>query len=314
MPIREADPWRLQYFENSACPEDIDIPTEDGDAWAWYPAYKWVYNKMAVAESQGFDCAPHGLEPPQFPVFSKPIYNMRGMGTGSRVLRSPREYRHLQRPGHFWMPLLEGNHVSSDVAVVRGEPVWWGHVTGQALDGGMFDYWQVLAESDPLVEEYAGAWIRQHLAGYTGMVNLETLGGRIIEVHLRFADQWPDLYGAGWVDALVALYAEGEWRFDPGQRRPGYSVVLFGAHGVQYQHPPETLQADIRSQPDVSSLQITFHADRPPATHAMPPGGFRLAIINCWDLDTGRRAREQLALSFWSTQQLLPRRGRKGTS
>jgi hypothetical protein len=30
------------------------------------------------------------------------------------------------------------------------------------------------------------------------MVNLETIGGRIIEVHLRFADQWPDLYGARW--------------------------------------------------------------------------------------------------------------------
>ena len=27
------------------------------------------------------------------------------------------------------------------------------------------------------------------------MINLETIGGRIIEVHLRFADQWPDLYG-----------------------------------------------------------------------------------------------------------------------
>ena len=34
-------------------------------------------------------------------------------------------------------------------------------------------------------------------AGYTGMVNFETIGGRIIEAHLRFADQWPDLYGGG---------------------------------------------------------------------------------------------------------------------
>ena len=45
--------------------------------------------------------------------------------------------------------------------------------------------------------------------------------------------------------------------------------------------------------PPVSSVQITFHEDRAPDRHAMPPGGFRLAIVNCCDLATGpRRARE----------------------
>ena len=32
MPIREADPWRFQYFENVCCPPDIDIPTEPGNS------------------------------------------------------------------------------------------------------------------------------------------------------------------------------------------------------------------------------------------------------------------------------------------
>lgn len=31
-----------------------------------------------------------------------------------------------------------------------------------------------------------------------------------------------------------------------------------------------------------SSLQITFHADRPASSHTMPPGGCRLAVINAW--------------------------------
>ena len=37
MPICEADPWRLQYFEHAACPAGVNIPTEDSDAWIWYP-------------------------------------------------------------------------------------------------------------------------------------------------------------------------------------------------------------------------------------------------------------------------------------
>lgn len=311
MPICEADPWRLQYFEGVACPEEVRIPTEDGDAWAWYPEYRWIYDKLAIAQSQGLACAPHGLEPPAFPVFSKPIYNMRGMGAGSRVLRSRKEYLHQQRPGHMWMSLLQGEHVSTDLAVVEGEPRWWRHTIGTPLEGGMFDHWTVLAESRPEIEDYGAAWVRRNLAGYTGMANFETIGARIIEAHLRFSDQWPDLYGEGWVEALVRLYAEGTWRFDEGNRREGYSVVLFGAHGIQYRHPPADLVEELRQIPEVTSVQITFHEDRPPASHSMPPGGFRLAIVNCWDLDVGRRAREKLALSYWSTQQLLPSRGRK---
>lgn len=313
MPICEADPWRVQYFEGVPCPENINIPTEDGDAWAWYPAYKWVYNKLAIAESQGLECAPHGLDPKAFPVFSKPIYNMRGMGAGSRILRSLKEYKHALRPGHMWMPLFEGDHISSDIAVVNGDPVWWRHSTGLALGDGVFDYWTIDAAHNPSIETGCGEWVRKHFAGYTGMLNIETIGGRIIEAHLRFADQWPDLYGEGWVEALVELYAEKRWSFDDSRRRNGYSVVLFGAHGIQYRHPPPGLVDELKQNPEVSSIQITFHEDRPPATHSMPPGGFRLAIVNCWDLEAGQRVREQLALSFWSAQTLLVRRGTRKT-
>jgi len=310
MPVCEADPWRMQYFAGVPCPDDVQVPTEDGDAWRWYPEHKWVYNKLSVAESQGLVCAPHGIDPETFPVFSKPIYNMRGMGAGSGVLRSLKEYKYRQRPGHMWMELLTGEHVSTDCAVVDGELRWSRHTIGTPLEGGMFDFWTVLAAARPQIETRLADWIRTHLSGYSGMLNFETIGARIIEVHLRFADQWPDLYGKGWVEALISLYGEGRWQFDEGQREDGYSVVLFGAHGVQYRHPPADVVARLRQATGVSSIQITFHEDRAPATHSMPPGGFRLAIVNTHDLELGRRVREELALAFWSTQQLLARRRR----
>ncbi len=172
----------------------------------------------------------------------------------------------------------------------------------------MFDYWTVLAAPLPSLETYCGDWLRRHLSGYTGMINLETIGGKIIEIHLRFADQWPDLYGKDWVESVVRLYAEGRWQFDDSHRQEGFSVVLFGAHGVHYQHPPQDVVAQLRQTPDVSSIQITFHEDKPPKDHSMPPGGFRLAIINCWKLETGLAVREKLALSFWSTHQFRPHR------
>jgi len=163
---------------------------------------------------------------------------------------------------------------------------------------GTFDYWTVHAAHDNAIEQHCGAWIEKHFAGYTGMLNLETIGGSIIEAHLRFADQWPDLYGRGWVEALVRLYEHQRWEYPDNDRRDGYSVVLFCPHGPRYRHPPENLVDEVCGMPHVSSVQITFHEDKPPTQHAMPPGGFRLAVVNCFDLAAGRAARDKLAAFF----------------
>jgi hypothetical protein len=298
MPICEADPWRLQYFERAACPGDVNIPTEDGDAWLWYPDHRWVYDKIAVALSQGLAAAPHGVPPPAYPVFSKPIINLKGMGIASRIVHTESDYEQNLTPGHMWMTLLQGRHVSTDIAVVDGEPHWWRHVTGEPSGEGTFDYWTVHGAPEAEIEDYCGAWIRAQLAGYTGILNTETIGGRMIEVHLRMSDQWPDLYGAGWVDALVELYAQRRWVFSDHDRRDGFSVVLFGPHGPRYRHPPAALIAQVRGMPGISSVQITFHEDKEPAQHAMPPGGFRLAVVNAWSLQAGVAGREILRRHF----------------
>lgn len=298
MPIVEKDPWRDQYFEGISCPEHVVVPTDDERAYLLLPEYRWVYNKILICETQGLEHAPHGVMPSTFPVFSKPIYNLRGMGTGSRVINSAAEYERTQEPGHMWMPLLTGEHVSSDAAVVKGEPVWWRHVTARTLERGMFDYWTVLAEPRPELEAYCGDWIRRNLRGYTGCLNFETIGGTIIEAHLRFADQWPDLYGPGWVQAVVELYARQVWEYADDSRRTGYSVVLFGDHGGHCRTVNRGIASALLERPGISSIQFTFHHDRLPESHAMPPGGFRLAIVNCWDLQAGREARERLAKLF----------------
>ena len=131
-----------------------------------------------------------------------------------------------------------------------------------------------------------------------GVHDRVAIGERIIEVHLRFSDQWPDLYGAGWVEALVRLYQHGRWDYVDTDRRDGFSVVLFGPHGPHYRHPPHLLIEDIHAMPSVSSVQITFHEDKAPDQHAMPPGGFRLAIVNCFDLSVGESARARLRAFF----------------
>ena len=103
--------------------------------------------------------------------------------------------------------------------------------------------------------------------------------------------------GKDWVKAVIRLYDSGTWRFPDAGRRSGYSVVLFGPHG-RYRHPAPATVASMRSIPGISSVQITFHEDREPAAHAMPEGGFRLAIVNTHCLQAGLAARERLKAAF----------------
>lgn len=300
MPVCEVDPWRFQFFEQVPCPDHVRIPTEDADAWAWNPAHRHVYDKLQVALSQGLLAAPHGVMPPHWPVFSKPIVNLKGMGRDSRLLPDSHAYAASETPGHMWVEVLEGDHVSTDVAVVDGQPHWWRHATGAPIGDGMFDYWTIHAGGLPALEAHAGEWITSQLSGYTGMVNLETIGGQIIEAHLRFADQWPDLYGGSdWVRALIGLYSGEGWRLQHEHRRDGYSLALFVPHpSITPRHPPAELVRGVRALAGVTSVQITFHQDRPPESHAMPPGGFRVAIINTFDLAAGQAARRRLAEWF----------------
>lgn len=306
MPICERDPWRDQYFENIPCPDNILIPTDDFDAWPWYPRHNWIYDKLRVAQSQGFISGPHGVMPPAFPVFSKPITNLKGMGVGSRVIASEKEMLARSIPGHFWMPLLEGPHVSTDCAVVQGQVKWLRHSTGVPGPEGTFKYWTLHADEMPEVASYLKTWVSKYMAAYTGMMNFETIGGKIIEAHLRFADQWCDLNGKGWIEAMVRLYTDGTWAYDEGQPRVGFSIPLFARHNSNFSHPAKDLQARIRAMPQVSSLQITFYDNKDAGLHPMPPGGFRVGIVNAWDLQAGFAAIAELAKAFPTHALMLP--------
>jgi hypothetical protein len=304
MPFLGVASWRWQYFEGQHCPDDVIVPVDDPPTWELYPERRWIHNKLAICESQGLPHGPHGTDPREFPVFSKPIYNLRGMGAGGRVVRSQEEYRSSLTPGHFWMPLLAGAHVSTDMALEDGRIAWCRHTTGMPAPAGTFDYWIVHAEAMPALDSYLSDWSGRNLRGFTGVVNIETIGGRIIECHLRMADQWVDLNGAGWLAAVVELYRTGVWRLQE-RRRTGYSVVLFGAPGVAPRIDREAITA-LWNTAGVSSIQITFDESQPAAVHAMPPGGFRLAIINCWDLGVGTYIRSQLRRLFSADRVAWP--------
>jgi hypothetical protein len=303
MPICERDPWRFQFFTDVECPESVRVPTDDLDCYEWFPDWRWVYHKRRIAESQGFEQGDRCIMPSHFPVFAKPDVNLQGMGLNSCKINSASEFEKRMTDGMMWMPFFTGDHISSDAAIVEGRCVWLRHALGMPWVDGMFKHWTIGTQGR---DEYLSEWISKNMRGYTGMMNFETIGGHIIEAHLRFADQWCDLYGRAWIDALVQLYADGRWMFPDHHARVGYSVPLFARHGLVPQHPTPEQQSAIRALPHVSSLQITFYPTKAGDAHPMPPGGFRLGIINCWNLEAGFAARRAFAACFPDCEIMIP--------
>ena len=299
MAIFEREPWACYYFDTLTDQDKAILPTDDVAAWEFFPQYRWVYDKLRVAESQGLEAGPHGVRPPRFPIFSKPVINSRGMGKDSRVFMSSEAYDAGMTPGHFWMTYLRGRHIITDLAIVNGKIAWHRHVEGMPGIVGTFDYWHVLPYSIPDLDAYLGNWIGRHLGDFTGMMNIETIDNRIIEAHLRATFQWTDLYGGtAWVEAIARLYREKHWDFVQPPLQDGYSIVLFGPHGRRYSYPDPGLRETLLALPEVSNLYYSFDEKLPPEYHSMPPGGFRLAVINCQDLGVGRSVRRQLMQEF----------------
>lgn len=298
MSILVRDPWLRPYFEGVACPDEVNVYTDDRDVLSSQPARAWIYDKLRLAESQGLECGTQHTPPARYPVFCKPRVNPGGLGQGGCIAVNDRDFAINCGMGDMWMKFLTGEHVSTDFAVVRGEPAWCRHTLGIPAAGGTFDYWIVEERSRPRLELHCGAWIRARLRDYTGMLNLESIGGRIISAHLRFASQWPDLYGRKWLDAMVRLHGRGRWDWVDTGRAEGYSIPLFGPHGSAFAHPPAAIADGLRATVGISSIHFPFDAGRPAATHAMPPGGFRLAVINSFNLAVGLRVRAALTREF----------------
>ena len=300
MPFLSKDPFRECLFANTSCPEDVTVPVKDYDAYQLFPKYRWIYNKLTIAEIQGLTCAPHGVIPTSFPVFSKPIFNLKSMGAGSRILHNYQEYLDNYSPGHMWSELLDGEHISTDLAVLYGKVVWLAHTRGHPMPGGTFDRWDINVEIPCEHERYLIQFVETNLEGYSGMLNAEMIDGRIIEAHLRFSDQWVDLYPVEFLKAVIDLYQWHSWCPSTELRNlvNGYSVVLFGSSGKRYWKKPdkESWEKIREDYPGVSSVTVTFLDETLSKYHSMPPGGFRLACVNGTCLESCLKVRNEVEL------------------
>ena len=148
------------------------------------PQWLWIYDKLIVARRQGIAAAPAGISVPRPGEYIiRPITNIRMMGRGaSREWLDP-DNDDLVPDGFFWSEILEGPHLSVDYH--------WGQqkltVQGFREDAARLDRfsrWCRVEADKPLPA------MLHDLKYYQVWINVEYIGDHVIEIHLRYNDDF----------------------------------------------------------------------------------------------------------------------------
>jgi hypothetical protein len=290
MPFIGYNPKVLKCYEELEDPI-VDIPTTDASAWLYYKNENWIYNKLNIALSQNIDCGPIGVTPTKYPIIIKPIYNMFGGGIDARKINNSKELETYRHPGCLWMKWLEGIHLSHDIIVLNGNPIWSITFKGYPIGKGMFDYWEVITPPK-LTILYIYDWIKKHLKNYTGCVCLETIGQEpvnIIEAHLRMGDI-DRLGNYSLISNIISLYQDKIWKFKE-EINEFYLFAIWGENKVQY-----TITEDIVH--NICNNLTSYQIDDPKLYYQNPIGGVRLALLNDHNKNKCIQLRNRLTLYF----------------
>jgi hypothetical protein len=144
----------------------------------------WVYDKLIVARRQGISAAPAGISVPAAGEYIvRPITNIRMMGRGAQQLWLEPGDDHSVPDGYFWSEILTGPHVSVDYHWgQQGLTVQGFRDDAHKLD--RFSRWCRVNRDRPLPA------MLHDLKYYQEWINVEYIGDKVIEVHLRYNDDF----------------------------------------------------------------------------------------------------------------------------
>lgn len=153
---------------------------EDEIAWKRYPQYRKWFNKLYVADLFGYNCGPSGIPVPHPGLYVvRPIYNLAGMGVGATVRHlEPKDIYDIP-PGYFWVEYFEGIHYSFDYVkednIFKQLNCYVGTNTRDNLS--LFTSWIRANNKFELPSSLQALDVER--------LNIEVIGDKIIEVHLR---------------------------------------------------------------------------------------------------------------------------------
>lgn len=162
---------------------------EDWEAWSRYPEHRWVFNKLELSLRLGYCAGPTPLPVPKTGEYIvRPIYNLSGLAAGASIMTLEEEKVYDFSPSYFWCERFTGDHVSVNYewqdGVITPTHTSVGETNFENLS--RFDRWYEVEHQNFKLPD----WIDDFKS--VKNINIEFIGGNIIEIHLRHGVDFPD--------------------------------------------------------------------------------------------------------------------------
>ena len=156
---------------------------EDAEVRAWnncHPDDLWIFDKLLLSKKLNYLCAPGCVAVPKADFYVvRPVMNLYGMGVGAEVKWLTPADSTAVPPGYFWCEVFEGRHLSIDY---DHNGVQLNCVEGSRRANAplyKFSEWKVVHQIRAFPD------VLKNLVGTYEFYNVEMIGDKIIEVHLR---------------------------------------------------------------------------------------------------------------------------------
>lgn len=163
------------------------------DETAWHSCHSddlWIFDKLILSKKLGYICGPKGVDVPEPGRYIiRPCVNLMGMGRGAHIRFIERLTDDLLPDGSFWCEIFSGRHLSVDYRDGKQVLAVEGIRNKEDFKDEYLDkwaMWRIVEDKIPFPN------VLKDLAGKYEYINVEMIGGKIIEVHLR---RNPDFVG-----------------------------------------------------------------------------------------------------------------------
>lgn len=195
----------------------------DVDVWATVPVqHLWIYDRLILARRMGYQAGPAGVPVPEANWYIiKPITNIRMMARGAERRWLTPDDTDSVPDGSFWMSYFRGRHISVDYHWGQQHLAVEGFRNSHRLD--RFSRWCRIQDQVPLPA------VLHAVAQDVEWINVEYVGGLVIEAHARFNDDFrnhdsDDIYPQ-WRDEPTAQPAGTSWYPSAAGDRLGFWIT-----------------------------------------------------------------------------------------
>lgn len=246
-----------------------DLPRFDAQAYRLNPHFRFTYDKLFIAESQGMKCGTldslKGKKDIDFPIFIKPRYGHKS--ASSKNCYKIKTYNELEKQFHkremMWSEFVNATEGMTDFVLVNGAVVYQLSYKYSEKQHGFADDWKFISPETTPPQEIVD-WVAHHMTGYTGPLNVQYRDVKIIEVGMRFARSGMYIESTNnkvLVDTINDMWATKTWNFSRDDKlgfQPFYSFKSWSPIPLIYLLPQHVVDWIVRSNNAMTFYEYYF--------------------------------------------------------